>query len=411
MPTSISKHKWQFAPRFKRGVFGWRSDLPIKRIKEALSEIKAIGKTDAPLAAEGAVLFIEKLVPSIEHVDSSSGSLGTAVNHALETLAKIIAKPTVNSIQRNAWLERIWQAVQEDDYGYLSSVDDYWPMMCATTEVGAHWADEFGEITRSILSNPDYRNGGYFAGESFWYASLFAAARYDQLLNHSHTNIKPNWSLHRWRILSLAHLGRIDEAIEYAETKVDGIAIEYLHSMCEEMLLKEGRHTEAYARFAFTANRSNSNLSTLRAIAKKYPVVPPEVILEDLINHNPWEKGKWFAAAKSLGLYEQAIELVSHSPTDPNTLIRAARDFSDKQPVFAFQSGLAAMRWLLLGYGYEMTKWDLFSALKLTQQIADVNGYSREQIQQFLLDLENELRLKHDWFDEALKFCTPNAPN
>ena len=55
MPTSISKHKWQFAPRFKRGVFGWRSDLPIKRIKEALSEIKAIGKTDAPLAAEGAL--------------------------------------------------------------------------------------------------------------------------------------------------------------------------------------------------------------------------------------------------------------------------------------------------------------------------------------------------------------------
>ena len=76
MTKSIHKHKWQFAPRFKRGAFGWRSDLPIKRIKEALSEIKSVAKTDAALAAEGTILFIEKLVPSIESVDDSSGSLG-----------------------------------------------------------------------------------------------------------------------------------------------------------------------------------------------------------------------------------------------------------------------------------------------------------------------------------------------
>ena len=137
--TPSLKHKWQFAPRFKRGAFGWRSDLPIKRIKEALAEIKAVGKIDAVLAAEGAVLFIEKLVPSIEHVDSSSGSLGSATNHALEVLAKIIAKPAVDSAQRNVWLERVWQAAQDDGYGYLSSLDEYWPMMCATATKGAKY--------------------------------------------------------------------------------------------------------------------------------------------------------------------------------------------------------------------------------------------------------------------------------
>ena len=406
MSSITPKHKWQFAPRFKRGAFGWRSDLPTKRIKEALFEIKAVCKADAVLAAEGAVMLIEKLVPSIEHVDSSSGSLGTAISHALETLAKIIAKPTVDIAQRNAWLQRIWQAAQDDGYGYLSSIDEYWPMMCASPEVGAHWADEFGEMTRSIMSNPDFRNG-YFPGESFWYASLFAAERYEYLLGLSHTYITPSWSLHRWRILSLAQLARIDEAIEYAETKVDGVAIEYLYAMCEDMLLKEDRHAEAYTRFAFIANRANSNLSTLRAIAKKYPEVPPEVILEDLISSNFWEKGKWFAAAKSLGLYERAIELVSDSPTDPNTLIRAARDFAVKQPKFAFQSALAAMRWLLLGYGYEMTKWDLMSALSLTRQIADTNGYGRALVHQFLFALETEPRLNHEWFDEVMKSNIP----
>jgi len=63
-------HKWQFAPRFRRHAFGWRSDTPIQRIKEALAEIKLVARIDAPLAAEGAVKFLEKISPALEHVDS-----------------------------------------------------------------------------------------------------------------------------------------------------------------------------------------------------------------------------------------------------------------------------------------------------------------------------------------------------
>lgn len=55
-------YKWQFAPRFRR-AFGWKSDTPIQRIKEALAEIKAVAKKEPVLAAEGAVLFLEKLAP------------------------------------------------------------------------------------------------------------------------------------------------------------------------------------------------------------------------------------------------------------------------------------------------------------------------------------------------------------
>ena len=32
--------KWQFVARFRYHAFGWQSDKPILRIKEALSEIK-----------------------------------------------------------------------------------------------------------------------------------------------------------------------------------------------------------------------------------------------------------------------------------------------------------------------------------------------------------------------------------
>lgn len=72
-------NKWQFAPRFRRKAFGWKSDTPIQRIKEALTEIKAIAKQEPVLAAQGAVLFLEKLVPAIEQVDSSSGGIVSAV--------------------------------------------------------------------------------------------------------------------------------------------------------------------------------------------------------------------------------------------------------------------------------------------------------------------------------------------
>lgn len=67
---STGSYKWAFAPRFRRNGFGWKSDLPIKRIKEALTEIRQMARKDQMLAAEGAILFLEKLSPSLMQVDS-----------------------------------------------------------------------------------------------------------------------------------------------------------------------------------------------------------------------------------------------------------------------------------------------------------------------------------------------------
>ncbi len=38
--TAVKAHVWTFRSQFRAGAFGWRSDLPIKRIKEAVAEIK-----------------------------------------------------------------------------------------------------------------------------------------------------------------------------------------------------------------------------------------------------------------------------------------------------------------------------------------------------------------------------------
>lgn len=70
-------YRWEFKARFRRRAFGWRSQPAVQRIKEAVSEIKRVARRDPVLAGEGAVVLLERLSPALEHVDSSSGAIGT----------------------------------------------------------------------------------------------------------------------------------------------------------------------------------------------------------------------------------------------------------------------------------------------------------------------------------------------
>ena len=69
----------------------------------------------------------------------------------------------------------------------------------------------------------------------------------------------------------------------------------------------------------------------------------------------PGNEGTWFATAKELGLFEEVIRLANQAPCDPKTLTRAARDFGDRRLEFATEAGMAGLRWLVEGYGYEIT--------------------------------------------------------
>ncbi len=140
--TPALPHKWQFSPRFKRNAFGWRSDTPIQRIKEALAEIRQVGKKDPVLAAEGAIVLLGKLSPALMGVDSSSGALGSWVNRTIETLVPVIANAPVTQAVRQKWMRKLWQALDEDEMPYLESLGDYWGELCAGPELASTWADE-----------------------------------------------------------------------------------------------------------------------------------------------------------------------------------------------------------------------------------------------------------------------------
>lgn len=178
-------------------------------------------------------------------------------------------------------------------------------------------------------------------------------------------------------------MDKADDALRYAEesrdTRPDQFQPSFLYryadnaisAFCEDILLFRGRYDEAYARYAIEANVKTTYLATFRAITKKYPNIPHKRILDDLVSTTPGNEGKWFAAAKSAGLYEEAIALANRTPCDPKTLTRAARDLQEKAPQFALEAGMAALRWLVKGYGYDIIGQDVLDAYKYTMSAAE----------------------------------------
>ena len=380
MPAA-KPHIWKFRSSFRAGAFGWRSDLPIKRIKEATAEIKKVAHRDKILAAEGAVLLLEKLSAAIEHVDSSSGAIGTAVNRAIYALVPIIAAAPANNKLRDNWLERLWNALEEDQVPYIELLPDHWGDLCATHERASRWADRFIENVRLAWS-PDLPPGGYFKGTTACLSALYGAGRHDELLDLLELAPHKFWHYRQWGVRALEALGQAPAAIRYAEdTRGLNQSDSEISLACEEILLSTGMWREAYDRYVLDANRRSTYLATFKAISKKYPHLEGEAILQRLVSSTPGEEGKWFAAAKSVGLLGRAAELAGQSPCDPKTLTRAARDFATTNPDFAWPVGLAALKWMLRGYGYELSEGDVADAFDLTLRAARDNECERETLQ------------------------------
>jgi hypothetical protein len=386
--TAAKAHNWTFRSRFRANAFGWRSDLPIKRIKEAVAEIKKATRKDKILGAEGAVLFLEKVSGALEHVDSSSGAIGTAVNRAIETLVPIVAQAPASDTLRDKWLERLWCAIEDDVMPYIELLPDHWGELCVTPERASRWADRFIEVVRLSWS-PDMPPGGYFKGTAACLSALYAAGRHEDLLNLLDLARYKFWHDRHWGVRALVAQGKNQAAIRYAEdtrglNQPDG----RISLACEEILLSEGLWREAYDRYALEANRQSTYLATFQALTSKYPQIGPKVILGDLVDRNPDDEGKWFVAAKSAGLLAEAAELARTSPCDPRALTRAARDFAASKPDFARSVGLAALQWLLRGYGYELTAQDAVDALRHTLEAARHNGTEADTVRmiQLLVD-------------------------
>ena len=402
-------HPWAFRNRFRRAAFGWKgSKLAIERIHEALVEIRAVARQEPASAAEGAVLFLEKLSPALNQVNSSTGALGHAANAAVQELVPLIRSAPVDAAVRKKWLDRLFEAIQEDDPPYIESLGDHWGELCATPELASSWADQLLPTQRNVLRERKRGTYAFFSGTTLCCSALFKADRHDELLDLLTMDPRPIWPYLVWGARVLVARGQVDEAIGYVRERAGTTtSLEAIARFAEDELLTAGRRAEAFDQYALLANQANSNLSTFRALAKKYPELAPEKLLGHLIASTPGELGKWFATAKTLKLFDRATALAWASPCDPKTLTRAARDHLVKQPEFAMQAALAALHWMSMGHGYELTALDVKEAYRLATQAAR----SAQQIDQAQAVIEQALALDRPmsaWMRRSLGLLQAN---
>ncbi|RZO83779.1 MAG: hypothetical protein EVA65_13485 [Oceanococcus sp.] len=394
-------HKWTFASRFRRHAFGWRSDLPIKRVHEAVSEIKKVKRKDPHLAAEGAVRFIEKVSAALELVDSSSGALGNAVNKALDELTLIIAAADVERHQREKWLDRLWKAMLADDMPYIETLGDHWGDLCADPEIASDWANRLAADAQIMTT--DY---GYFKGGSARLSALLAAGRNKDILGLLDQRDRTLWHDRKFGVQALIAMGRPSEALKYAEASRDGYVAGAIDAACEEILRSSGLREEAYRKYAIAAHTKGTYLSPFRALKKAYPEIPPKRILDDLVASTPGQQGKWFAAAKDAGEFDCAVRLVADYPTDPLTLVRAAEKHVVSHPEFALESAYAALRWMARGYGYEITNRDVMAAVMAAKAAAQAGEIDPSQVRSRVLEeVVKSSQMEEfitQWFDSAL---------
>jgi hypothetical protein len=369
-------YPWAFRASLKRHAFGWKGTRKaVERLSEAVAEIERMARSDPALAGDGAVLLLEKLSPAVSDIDSSSGALGNTTAGVVERMLPLIVSAPVPQSVRDKWLERLFDAIQEDDPPYIESLDEHWGALCASPELAAQWADQLLPSVQQLMAQRSRGAHVYSRSATLCYSALFHAGRFGELVAVLALDPKPYWGDQRWAAKALAARGEVDAAVKL----IEGLRSPYtpdiaLSGVAEQLLLDAGRVDEAYVRYGIQATTANTHIARYRAISKRYPSVEQSRILDDLIASTPGEEGKWFATAKTLKQYELALALARRAPVDPKTLVRAARDHVKSQPAFAIEVALMSLYWMAHGVGYELTSADVCEAREHAVAAAESMG-------------------------------------
>ncbi|CAK0747473.1 conserved hypothetical protein [uncultured Gammaproteobacteria bacterium] len=370
--VKVPAHSWEFKARFRAGVYSWRSsDLAAKRLKEAVSEIKKVAKSQPLVAAEGIIGLFARIWPAFQNIDTSSGRLGGAINKAVGLLIPILIGAPAPPELRENWLEHLFQAVIDDGVQYLWEVEERWGEIAVYPEIMNKYADMMLAVIR--LAWTDERPGCFVSGSSICFSCLLEVGRYDDLYEILALNKWKHWVDQRYAAEALVRQGRIDAAVAFAEgcRKAYGQYDYRISSFCERVLIAAGHADKAYDRYAMRSTVNSTNIATFKAVADRYPGKERRKVLLDLITSHG-ERGKWFAAAKDSGFLDIALDCAADA--EPSTLARAARDFASENSPFAMAIALTALQCLVIGRGYDPTAADLAMAFDALMAAAEKLG-------------------------------------
>jgi tetratricopeptide (TPR) repeat protein len=330
---------WSFTKRLRRGSFGWKSSrLAIERLREAKAELLAVAATDPLRAAAGCVLLCERLTPALEPIDSSSGALGTAANDTVAVVVHLLANTVAEPSIRRGWLDRLFEAFQQDTIGYLHDLGDAWGELCASDELANEWADALLGLTRTSLR--DSSPGAKFVGAVPCLAALQRARRHDEIIALLHS-LPDQDPLRLYLVSALAALGRIDEALAAAlPLGRRG------HELAERILRNSAQPERAWAQFGRLRPLQGPALAHFRALLADYPTLAPARLLHDLIDVSPGDESLWFAAAVEVGEHDLAIRMVQRAPANLAAVLRITASHQHTAPRLVHEAALHTLRWI-----------------------------------------------------------------
>ncbi|HEX2948397.1 MAG TPA: hypothetical protein VHV83_02315 [Armatimonadota bacterium] len=359
IPATIT---WQFKRHFRTGALGWKgSALACKWIGEAVSEIKKVAKIDLVDAADGVVAFCERLWPALQHVDSSSGALGSAANRALDVLLPILISAPATAKIRAKWLERLDDAICEDGVDFLYQVRQEWGKVCSEPTFMNAWADRLLPMVRQMWAETE--SFSYSPQTVMCLSCLLEAGRYDELQALLATAPHRSWHEQSYWAEALRRRDEIEAAITFAEgcRTPQGYDDAAISAYCEQLLLDAGRWEDAYTRYGRSRREGHTYINQYRALVKKYPMLDTRRILQDLIEDSA-NPGDWFAAARTAGYLDIALSCAQNGHVNPGTLATAANDTVVSEPDFSFAIALRALHLFLDGYGFEHRRVEMLKA-------------------------------------------------
>jgi hypothetical protein len=261
----------------------------------------------------------------------------------VDTLVPMIAKAPAEDRHRDKWMERLWEAIQQDEMPFIDLLMEHWGDLCVTRERASLWADKLIPGVRLLLSS-DKKLTGFFAGTPACLASLYKAERYGEIIELLELDTCKFWHYRKWGTQALVAMGRKADAVNYADD-ARGLNHESaeISRACEEILLSCGMVEEAYKRYAVEANLKGTFIATFKTIARKYPHKNSRDILEDLVEYAPDEQNRWFEDTKSANLYNLAIELADSTLSESKPVRHLINDSIDIEPEYALEQGISAL--------------------------------------------------------------------
>ena len=356
-----TKPKWAFKPRFRVGLYSWNGTAKAaKNLRAAVSEIRKAYKKSPLEAVDAAIYLMERIWPALEHIDGSSGVLGRAVNDTIDKLLPLVIEAPADEQLRKKWTQRLFDAICDDGVEYLSPVTDHWGRLCVTDSLRYYWLEEFlPQAERALGSRrEDYY---YFAGTTACLSCLLESGRYEALRRLLDLANRPFWPYEAYWAEALLRQGRVDDAIQYAQSLIsasseDGRLSPYdstataIDRFCEKVLYDAGRRREAYEQYSLHAMSSSTYLSHFQSLTRRYPEYEPRQILMDLIEKSGHRKQSWFSSARKCEMYDIALQCAESGTVNPSTLATAARDTAQSHPWFAWRVSLLGIKYLLLDY-------------------------------------------------------------